>query len=247
MNSESLLKPSPLIPASRPEIIQSLIDGVDRYNPDNVSILEEYLGTQLQTEDYDLMANLAILKLLVFKRSILASINQYQFNPHLVNEQVINNILVKSLTAIPNPDFNLCLYLLHENALAEENVTKLIELQQLLEECKYQEFWKVYESDESYKELTSDAIGFEDAIRKVILTSITMTYQSISAELLSSYLNLNTDDEEFDSFIQSRGLVNKDGIVLVPTNYDNEAKPTVIRENIKFEQLTKVIGYSNEL
>ncbi|KAF0554783.1 ARM repeat-containing protein [Gigaspora margarita] len=234
MNSESLLKPSPLIPASRPEIIQSLIDGVDRYNPDNVSILEEYLGTQLNTEDYDLMANLAILKL-------------YQFNPHLVNEQVINNILVKSLTAIPNPDFNLCLYLLHENALADENVAKLVELQQLLEECKYQEFWKVYESDDSYKELTSDAIGFEDAIRKVILTSISMTYQSISAELLSSYLNLSISDEEFDSVIQSRNLVNKEGIVLVPTNYDNEAKPTVIRENIKFEQLTKVIGYSNEL
>ncbi|CAG8468922.1 45594_t:CDS:2 [Gigaspora margarita] len=242
MNSESLLKPSPLIPASRPEIIQSLIDGVDRYNPDNVSILEEYLGTQLNTEDYDLMANLAILKLFI-NRTSSNSNNRYQFNPHLVNEQVINNILVKSLTAIPNPDFNLCLYLLHENA----NVAKLVELQQLLEECKYQEFWKVYESDDSYKELTSDAIGFEDAIRKVILTSISMTYQSISAELLSSYLNLSISDEEFDSVIQSRNLVNKEGIVLVPTNYDNEAKPTVIRENIKFEQLTKVIGYSNEL
>ncbi|CAG8557607.1 9130_t:CDS:2 [Ambispora leptoticha] len=98
------LAPSPQIPASRPEIIQSLIDGVDRYNPDNVSILEEYLTTQLQNEEYDLMANLAILKL-------------YQFNPHLVNEQVIINILVKALTAIPNPDFNLCLYLLHENTV----------------------------------------------------------------------------------------------------------------------------------
>ncbi|CAG8816657.1 3523_t:CDS:1, partial [Gigaspora rosea] len=42
-------------------------------------------------------------------------------------------------------------------------------------------------------------------------------------------------DEEFDSVIQSRNLVNKEGVVLVPTNYDNEAKPTVIRENIKFE------------
>ena len=63
MNNESLLTPSPLFPPSRPEIIQSLIDGVDRYNPDNVSILEEYLATQLQNEEYDLMANLAILKL----------------------------------------------------------------------------------------------------------------------------------------------------------------------------------------
>ena len=63
MNNKSLLTPSPLIPPHRPDIIQSLIDGVDRYNPDNVSILEEYLGAQLQNEDYDLMANLAILKL----------------------------------------------------------------------------------------------------------------------------------------------------------------------------------------
>lgn len=50
-------------PASRPEVIQSLIDGVDRYNPDNVSILEEYLATQCTNKECDAMANLAILKL----------------------------------------------------------------------------------------------------------------------------------------------------------------------------------------
>jgi translation initiation factor 3 subunit K len=61
--NKSLLTPSPLNPSFRPDVIQSLIDGVDRYNPDNVTILEEYLGTQLQNEEYDLMANLAILKL----------------------------------------------------------------------------------------------------------------------------------------------------------------------------------------
>ncbi|CAG8503537.1 1639_t:CDS:2 [Acaulospora colombiana] len=191
MSNESLLTPSPLIPESRPEIIQSLIDGVDRYNPDNVSILEEYLAVQLQVGEYDLMANLAILKL-------------YQFNPHLVNDAVVINILVKALTAIPNPDFNLCLYLLHESALVDENVARLIELQQYLEQARYQEFWKAYELDETYKDLTVEAVGFEDAIRKVILTAISMTYQNISADLLGAYLNLD-------------------------------------------HELTKVIGYSNEL
>ncbi|RIA98463.1 armadillo-type protein [Glomus cerebriforme] len=234
MNNKSLLTPSPLIPPFRPEIIQSLIDGVDRYNPDNVSILEEYLGTQLQNEEYDLMANLAILKL-------------YQFNPHLVNDLVINNILVKALTAIPNPDFNLCLYLLQEGALNDESIAKLILLQQSLEEARYQEFWETYEKDDAYRELTSEAIGFDTAIRKVILTAICMAYQSISADLLRLYLNFVNDDDGFEAFIQSRGLTIKDSVVIIPTNYDNEAKPTVIRENIKFEQLTKVIGYSNEL
>ncbi|GBB88444.1 hypothetical protein RclHR1_00150040 [Rhizophagus clarus] len=232
--NNSLLTPSPLNPPFRPDVIQSLIDGVDRYNPDNVSILEEYLSTQLQNEEYDLMANLAILKL-------------YQFNPHLVNELVISNILVKSLTAIPNPDFNLCLYLLQEGSLNDENVSKLILLQQLLEEARYQEFWEVYEKDDAYRELTMEAVGFDNAIRKVILTAICMAYQTISADLLRTYLNYVKDDDKFETFIQSQGLTIKDGVVIINTNYDNEAKPTVIRENIKFDQLTKVIGYSNEL
>jgi len=180
------------------------------------------------------MANLAILKL-------------YQFNPHLVNDVVITNILVKALTAIPNPDFNLCLYLLQEGSLSEDNVSKLVLLQQLLEEARYQEFWEVYEKDDIYKDLTIEAVGFDTAIRKVILTAVCMAYQTISVDLLRTYLNYKKDDNKFEPFVQSQGLTIKDDVVIINTNYDNEAKPTVIRENIKFEQLTKVIGYSNEL
>jgi translation initiation factor 3 subunit K len=46
----------------RPDKIQTLIDGVERYNPENVTDLEQYLDTQCQSGSYDLMANLAILK-----------------------------------------------------------------------------------------------------------------------------------------------------------------------------------------
>ena len=35
----------------------------DRYNPSNVSILEDYLYHQVRSEEYDCLANLAILKL----------------------------------------------------------------------------------------------------------------------------------------------------------------------------------------
>nr|CAG8469244.1 7629_t:CDS:2 [Entrophospora candida] len=231
-DNKSLLQPSSLVPPIRPELIKSLIDGVDRYNPDNVSILEEYLITQMQTGEYDLMANLAILKL-------------YQFNLHLVNEQVIVNILVKALTAIPNPDFNLCLYLLQESSLSDENISKLYDAQKLIEEGKYQEFWKMYETDESFKELTSEAVGFEDAIRKVIMKIISMAYQNISADLLREYLNYGSspnDDESFKEFIKSQGLeLAENNLVNIPTNIDNEAKPTVIRENIKFDR--KVSSY----
>jgi len=183
------------------------------------------------------MANLAILKL-------------YQFNPHLINDQVIINILVKALTAIPNPDFNLCLYLLHENAPEDETIAKLIQLQQLLEQCQYKEFWFKYENPEfTYRELTADAIGFENDIRKVIATTIAISYQSISKDLLRTYLHFEKpeQDAEFIEFLDPLNWKESDSVINIPINKDNEAKPTVIRENIKFEQLTKVIGYSNEL
>ncbi|RUS22624.1 armadillo-type protein [Endogone sp. FLAS-F59071] len=220
------------VPNTRPEVIQSLIDGVDRYNPENVSILEEYLAAQCHTEDYDLMANLAILKL-------------YQFNLQLTRERVILNILVKALTAIPEPDFNLCLYLLTEQMVADEPIQKLMILQQLLEEARYKKFWEVYESDGLYNELTSEVEGFTGAIRKVIANVVNMTYQTISSDLLKSYLNL--DGETYQSFLSSYGWSDVEGVVTIPVNKHNEAKTVVIRENIKFEQLTKVIGYSNEL
>jgi hypothetical protein len=37
----------------------------DRYNPSNVSILEDYLYHQIRSQEYDCLANLAILKLYV--------------------------------------------------------------------------------------------------------------------------------------------------------------------------------------
>src|SRR5947208_3277514 len=71
----SLVEPtSNITPSSRSEVIQQLIDGVDRYNPDNVSILEEYLATQCQNEEYDLMANLAILKLYVGRPLVMLEV-----------------------------------------------------------------------------------------------------------------------------------------------------------------------------
>ena len=50
-------------PASRPEHVEQLISGVDRYNPQNLDVLHDYLAQQLDDGSYDLLANLAILKL----------------------------------------------------------------------------------------------------------------------------------------------------------------------------------------
>lgn len=47
----------------RPENIATLIDSAQRYDPENATVLEEYLDKQCASDEYDLEANLAILKL----------------------------------------------------------------------------------------------------------------------------------------------------------------------------------------
>ena len=94
----------------------------DRYNPNNLSWMEEYLGTQVASEDYDLLANLAILKLSADPTGLRDELTRrYQFNPQMSNPDSIINILLKSLSAtIHGPDFNLCLSLLREPTVRAE-------------------------------------------------------------------------------------------------------------------------------
>ncbi|KAI9489831.1 armadillo-type protein [Zychaea mexicana] len=212
----------------RPQTIQTMIDGVERYNPDNAVVLEEYLAEQCKNGEYDLTANLALLKL-------------YQLNPQLSKVHVIVNILAQSLTAIPKPDYNLCMYLLTDYVEVDE-VKRLTHLQQLLEQSRYAEFWKTLEND---KALIKDIVGFEDTIRQVIALVVSMSYQTIATSVLESYFALTGD--AFKQFCEKHQWQLNGNTVSIPINEDNEAKTVVVRENIKFEQLTKVIGYSNEM
>ena len=83
--------------------------------------MEEYFDTQIRDGEYDLLANLAILKLSVVpalsRRS--SAHDRYQFNPQMSNPDVIINILLKSLSStVQGPDFNLCLSLLREPSVS---------------------------------------------------------------------------------------------------------------------------------
>lgn len=48
---------------SRPQHIEEILSGLDRYNPETVSVFQDYVQQQCDTRTYDNMANLALLKL----------------------------------------------------------------------------------------------------------------------------------------------------------------------------------------
>lgn len=48
---------------ARPEQIETILAGLDRYNPETVGTFQEYVQYQCDNRSYDNMANLALLKL----------------------------------------------------------------------------------------------------------------------------------------------------------------------------------------
>lgn len=54
-------------PSSRPPEIEEILTTLSRYNPEATPVLQDYVATQCSTESYDIMANLALLKLYVWK------------------------------------------------------------------------------------------------------------------------------------------------------------------------------------
>lgn len=47
----------------RPEHIDAILNGLDRYNPETTNIFQEYVTFQCEEKAYDCYANLALLKL----------------------------------------------------------------------------------------------------------------------------------------------------------------------------------------
>ncbi|KAH8835324.1 armadillo-type protein [Flagelloscypha sp. PMI_526] len=228
-------------PSTRPDLIENLVSGVDRYNPSNVGILEDYLYHQTRSQEYDCLANLAILKL-------------YQFNPHLYNPDIVVNILVKSLTVSPSPDFNLCISLLEErpiNIPLEEPdplpalLPVLKELHNLLYKCRFPAFWKLYQSAELENlrdNYTCEVVGFEDDIREVVVKSVNAAFTQISAERLASYLNLPVSSVSDYAAKLSWRSADSGQTFNIPPNPDNQIEATVLQENIKLSQLSKVMS-----
>ncbi|KAL9935468.1 hypothetical protein V8E36_005816 [Tilletia maclaganii] len=280
-------------PSSRPEHIHQLISGVDRYNPQNLETLHDYLGSQLDNGTYDCLANLAILKL-------------YQFNPTDLNYVVVINILLKALTSAPLPDFQFCLSLLGEaplspnfpvspdseqadaaphdddddddedegggeagagkssggskkknksgssasskpslaGNLSDPLILKLAHLSNLLVQARFRAFWAAFGQDPAYEEVrkyAGEVNGFEESVRLVALEAVKGAFRSISEERMGGYLNLSGSALSEYISKQPRWKI-EGGKVIVPINVNNEIKATIIREEIPFDQFSKLLA-----
>ncbi|ELR10281.1 hypothetical protein VC83_04587 [Pseudogymnoascus destructans] len=233
----------------RPEHIEAILNGLDRYNPETTTIFQDYVQHQCDDKAYDCYANLALLKL-------------YQFNPQLARDETITNTLVKALTVFPFPDFSLCLHLLPAHILQpistssalpaagdaplSEAVQKLAVLNNLLAGASYAKFWSTLDSDDLYADLVADVNGFEELIRIRIAMTISQAVREVERSVLEAWLGLQGG--ALDKFVSEVcGWQVEGSVVKVPLNKENEAKGTMVRENVKIDQFSRVVRRAYEL
>ena len=233
-------------PSSRTQMIQELIHGVDRYNPSNLSFMEEYLASQVQNNEYDLLANLAILKL-------------YQFNPQLSNPDVIINILIKALAeTVHGPDFNLCLALLREPAAILHDIDSddeslifvmpfLQSLHDLVRTCQFTKFWAQFNGKSEAAQLLQSNpnyfaahTGLVPTLRSQFAASIAASFRRVRLAQLARWLDLPA--AEVPAWCKSAGWEVDGDVAVVPENGDNNVKAGVVKENVELKQLTKLVA-----
>ncbi|GAA5934200.1 uncharacterized protein JCM15063_000583 [Sporobolomyces koalae] len=251
----------------RPEHIATLISGVDRYNPSNVHLLEDYLQQQLADGQYDLLANLALLKL-------------YQFNPTLLAPSAALSILFLAVAHAPfSSDFGLAWSLLSDSFVngaalppvaandsdddsdddepvkkvaatprGEKETAQLLQsLSSLLQGRKFRQFWSAVDKVEDgnvksqVEALKRDAKGWERAIREEIAKEVELSFRSIKKDTVAGFMGTSADLNEI---AQSRKWTINDQDVQLPQNDSNAPKSSVTHERIEIEQLARLLGRS---
>ncbi|XP_041468363.1 eukaryotic translation initiation factor 3 subunit K-like [Lytechinus variegatus] len=207
--------------------VSSMLHGINRYNPENLANLEKYVEIQVRENQYDLEANLAILKL-------------YQLNPAHFKMHTAALIFLKAMTNLPHTDVILCKCLLDNDVQQEEPLASICYFAGLLETCHFKQFWIEYDARPA---ALQNIAGFHNAIRKFICHVINSTYQTIEKVQLGELLGIS-DDTELKSWMANYDWKELDGGKVFISNQDESVKTKNITEKIGFDNVATVMKIS---
>ncbi|EDO27795.1 predicted protein [Nematostella vectensis] len=198
--------------------VSQLLKGIDRYNPENLKVLEHYVHLQVN----QLKVKTLICLIYFFSR--------YQFNPAYSQTSVISQILLKALMNLPNADFIMCRCVIDDAIQQDLTIKKVILLAERLETCAFTSAWQFIKEEAS---LVDGVTGFHDAIRNYITYVIGVTYQTIEESLASELLG-GLQGAQLQDWIKAKGWMSSDDGTIYVTNQEAHIKSKNIAEKIDF-------------
>ncbi|GJN93418.1 hypothetical protein Rhopal_006473-T1 [Rhodotorula paludigena] len=241
-----------LAQADRPAHIQTLISGVDRYNPSNVHLLEDYLQQQLA--------------------------NDHQFNPAILSPSASLSILFQTLSHAPfAPDFSLAWSLLSDSFVTgaalppalpdsdddddepakpaephgeKETAQRLAKLSALLHARQFRAFWQLaragdedQKASEGVAALRKGAKGWDARVQKSIADEVERSFGSVRRETVEVFLGIE-DKAQLEALAKERQWTVREQDVQIPQNESNTPKASVTHERMEIEQLARLLGRS---
>lgn len=152
------------------------------------------------------------------------------------------------MTQFPSAQFSLALHLVNPTTAntgeLHEALTKLRSLNSQLEGAQYADFWADLDGDDLCADLIADISGFEDMIRTRIVNLVSGAFREVQLNLVEGWLGLN--QEKTKKFITEAGWTVEGDSIKIPSNPENEAKKTEIREDVNVDQFARIIRRSWE-
>lgn len=154
------------------------------------------------------------------------------------------------MTQFPSAQFSLALHLINPTTATtgelHEALTKLRALNSQLEGAQYATFWSNIDGDDLCADLIADIPDFEDVVRNRIAQLVSQAFRDVKVAHLESWLGLGEDATKKFVTEVCGWAVDAEGNVKVPSNPENEAKKSEIREDVNVEQFSRVIRRSWE-
>ncbi|KAI3378288.1 hypothetical protein SNEBB_000908 [Seison nebaliae] len=117
---------------------------IEKYNPQHVTTLTEYLSFQFTNDEYDVDANMSLLRFYTYEYK--------KYRDTVGTSVVVSMILLKALTALPRPDFTLCKFWMAPHWYDNYDVKAVVEYGKLLDECQFIRFWNRHLAIQDIKE-----------------------------------------------------------------------------------------------
>uniref|UniRef100_A0A0N5AET5 Eukaryotic translation initiation factor 3 subunit K n=1 Tax=Syphacia muris TaxID=451379 RepID=A0A0N5AET5_9BILA len=240
------------------EQLDASIKGVNRYNPNHITILEDCINAMVHENQYD-------------KDILFTTLKLYQLNQDKFNEGVVKQILLKTMMMAPRSDFALAKYLIDANHVGSPELKRVFDIGALLESCNFAVFWKLMRGeydpsdnpDEPFRnpseipKIIKAIPGFEESVRDYACQVIHVTFQNIEKSLLTRLLggisgtSLNGKfvyekgtlmhfwQKQVNEYARRYGWVPKDnGDVFFVQNHEGTIKSRNIEERLHFESNT---------
>ncbi|PAV92019.1 hypothetical protein WR25_22686 [Diploscapter pachys] len=222
--------------------LHEAIQGVNRYNPENVTELAKCVHAMVAENKYDKDILLTILKL-------------YQLNPDKFDESLVRLVLLKTLMVLPSSDFALAKCLTDTNRLGSQELKRVLDLGAILESCDFSLFWQLMkgtykssgDANEKIKQpaeipkMVKSIAGFEEAIRIYACRVIHVTFQNIEKDLLSRLLG-GANDAEMAAYAKRFGWESRDnGSVYFIANHEATIRTRNIDEKIQFSNVADIL------